>query len=167
MRATRHFLLLVGCTCAASSSATLYGQCSIVVPQGGFIQDAIDSVPAGGICEVLVPPGNWAGPGNVNLEFTGKRITLRASGARADTTIFLQEGEQLAVFEDGETAATVIQGFTIEGRHFDPDPNMLSHRGGGQKSESAGHRLERLPPANRPRLAVTRKGSVFEMTHEL
>lgn len=73
------------------------------------IQDGIDAAKTGD--EVVVAPGVY----NEAITFNGKAITVRSSGG-ADVTIIdgTGVGDSPVVFEDGEGAASVLDGFTIE-----------------------------------------------------
>ena len=74
------------------------------------IQAAIDSVQLGETKEIEVAPGTY----NEAIDFKGKAITVKATGARASTII---DGTGLTTSVvravTGETSATVLQGFTI------------------------------------------------------
>lgn len=85
-----------------------------VPSQYSQIQLAIDYADPGDV--ILVAPGTYSGPGNINLDFHGKELVCRSEGGAAVTIIDAQQesgyrnGFQLS---SGETRASVIQGFTI------------------------------------------------------
>ncbi len=85
-----------------------------VPSQYSQIQLAIDYADPGDV--ILVAPGTYSGPGNINLDFHGKELICRSEEGAAVTIIDAQQesgyrnGFQLS---SGETRASVIQGFTI------------------------------------------------------
>ena len=82
---------------------------SSVPSQYSTIQSAINAAPTSG-WTIQVAPGTY----NEAIDFKGKAITVKASGARASTII---DGTGLTTSVvravTGETSATVLQGFTI------------------------------------------------------
>jgi hypothetical protein len=78
------------------------------------IQEGLDAAVPGD--EVLVADGTYTGPGNRDLDFHGKAVTLRsASNDPAMCTINLQNAGRGLFFHTGETGGTVVNGFTIYG----------------------------------------------------
>jgi hypothetical protein len=79
------------------------------------IQDAVNAAPPGGT--IIVADGVYSGLGNRNINFAGKAITLRSeSGAEActiDVSGALSSPYRAFHFNNGETAASVVEGFTI------------------------------------------------------
>jgi hypothetical protein len=79
------------------------------------IQAAINAAQPGD--EVMVAPGAYTGPGNVDLNFGGKAIIVRSSGGAATCTIdangTTENPHRGFVFSNGETATAVVDGFTI------------------------------------------------------
>ncbi len=63
---------------------------------------------------VLVAPGNYAGPGNRDLDFGGRDLVLLSEGGAAVTFINCEEAGRAIRFHSGETSAAVVEGFTIE-----------------------------------------------------
>lgn len=64
--------------------------------------------------QVVVADGVWTGAGNKDLDFGGKAITMRsASGDPAACIIDCQSSGRGFYFHNGETAAAVVEGFTI------------------------------------------------------
>ena len=77
----------------------------------GSIQQAIDAADHGDT--VLVGPGRWTGGGDPVVDPRGKWLTIRSSHG-ADATVLDGEGEpSIVVCTSGETAVTLIEGFTI------------------------------------------------------
>jgi parallel beta-helix repeat protein len=76
------------------------------------IQAAIDSAVAKD--EVVVADGVYTGTGNKNLDVAGKAITVRsASGDPASCIIDCESSGRGFYFHSGETAETLVDGFTI------------------------------------------------------
>ena len=91
--------------------AWTFSTLSVNVPADySTIQSAIDAVPTVGNWTITVAPGTY----NEAIDFKGKAITVKATGARANTII---DGTGLTTSVvravTGETSATVLQGFTI------------------------------------------------------
>jgi hypothetical protein len=89
--------------------------CIVSVP-GDFatIQDAIDASCEGG--EVVVADGTYTGGGNKNINLGGKAITVRSASGNPSLCIIDCEGSGRGFkFISGETASTVVNGFTITG----------------------------------------------------
>ncbi len=74
---------------------------------------------------VLVGPGTWSGGGNVNLSFGGVDLVLLSSAGRDVTTINCGSSSRALVFQSGESAAAVVQGFTIRDGAADTGGGML------------------------------------------
>ncbi|MFQ5493746.1 MAG: right-handed parallel beta-helix repeat-containing protein [Phycisphaerae bacterium] len=78
---------------------------------------------------VLVADGTYTGPGNRNLNFAGRLITLRSTNGPGACTIDCQNSGRGFVFQNGETAEAVVDGFTItRGR---PSGQIAVGNGGG------------------------------------
>ena len=103
-------LVLGAITSSAALASTLH------VP-GSYptIQAAITAAQNGD--EVVVAPGTYAGPGNIDLNFGGKAITVRSAAGPGSCTIDAnatpENPHRGFVFSNGETAAAVVDGFTI------------------------------------------------------
>jgi predicted outer membrane repeat protein len=75
------------------------------------IQAGLDAAASGDV--VVVANGVYAGAGNVNLDFGGKDIVLRSKSGPQVTIIDGDASTGGLVFDSGETAAAVLDGFTI------------------------------------------------------
>ena len=77
------------------------------------IQDAIDIAADGNIVEIQ--PGLYTGPGNFNLDPSGKSITIRSvdPNAAANTIIDPNKAGRGFIFQNGEDANCIISGLTI------------------------------------------------------
>ncbi len=112
-RLARSLALLV--VCVASAPAAV-----ITVGDGGqfsTIQPAIDAAGAGDT--VLVTSGEYVI--TEPLTFRGKAITVRGESGHEATVIRMSENptdatrKSVVIFESGETAASVLEGFTVTG----------------------------------------------------
>jgi predicted outer membrane repeat protein len=80
------------------------------------IQSGIDeATAAGGYQLVLVADGTYSGASNINLDFGGADIYLRAEDlyGTGACTIDCQNSDRGFIFNDGETSDAVVDGFTI------------------------------------------------------
>ncbi len=77
------------------------------------IQSGIDAAKNGDT--VLVDDGVYTGEGNVNLDFKGKRITLKSKNGADATVIDCEKLHETRgfYFHNGETNESVLDGFTI------------------------------------------------------
>jgi hypothetical protein len=62
---------------------------------------------------VIVEDGTYVGPSNRQLDFTGRDIELRSAHGPSNCTIDCELAGQAFRFVSGETAAALIEGFTI------------------------------------------------------
>jgi len=85
------------------------------------IQEGIDAAVDGDT--VLVASGTYTGPGNKNLDFQGKAITVRSADGPEICIIDCEGAGRGFNFHSGETADAVVDGFTIV--------NGLAWDGGG------------------------------------
>lgn len=80
------------------------------------VQAAIDAALPGDT--IRVAPGTYSGAGNRGLNPGGKDLVIESSGGAAVTIIDCQSADRGFVYATGETAASVLRGFTIRnGRH--------------------------------------------------
>ncbi len=87
-----------------------------LVPQSySTIQAALDAAQPGDV--VLVADGVYSGPGNRDLNFMGKGVTLRSQNGPENCIISGADAQAhgVIVFNHNETDATVVDGFTITG----------------------------------------------------
>ncbi len=75
------------------------------------IKGALDDVPDGST--VIVRDGTYTGAGNTNLEFGGKDITLQSENGPDNCIIDCEGADNGFTIWQGETAAAIIDGFTI------------------------------------------------------
>jgi predicted outer membrane repeat protein len=105
-------LLSVGLGAIASAPAAQAHR--IRVPADcSTIQAGIDAAADGDT--VLVAAGAYAGEGNTDLGFGGRRIVVTSERGPGATSIVCDESSRGVSFKDGETAATLFAGFTVRG----------------------------------------------------
>ncbi len=116
---------------AAAGGATLR-----VPADYATIQAAIDAAQPGDT--VLVADGTYRGPGNRDIDFLGKAITVQSEHGAATCIIDCQGSEADAhrgwYFHSGETAASILAGFTVRNGWA---PGSLDATGGGIYCEDA------------------------------
>jgi len=105
----------------------------INVPAGGNIQAAINSSSNGDTISVAgssnpSTPVVFSGPGNFNIDFVGKNITVQSQWGPSGTIIDCQYDGRGFIFRSGETFFARLQGFTIingyaEDLNWPQDPN--------------------------------------------
>ena len=79
------------------------------------IQAAVNAASDGD--EIVVGPGTYTGTGDQVIDMLGKSITLISTGGPSITFIDGQSARRGIICQSGETALTVIQGFTIQECH--------------------------------------------------
>jgi len=75
------------------------------------IEEGIDAATADDT--VLVLDGTYTGAGNKNLDFAGKAISVRSEHGPRDSIIDCQDSGRGFFFGSGESATSVVEGFTI------------------------------------------------------
>ncbi len=110
--AVRGLAVVVSCSALPAAAGTI-----LVPQQKPTIQAGIDAAIAGDT--VLVAPGTYSGAGNRDIDLKGKPITVRSAGGAGSCTLVAQ-GSQSAyhcgfILQNNESAAAVIDGFTITG----------------------------------------------------
>ncbi|HUW33656.1 MAG TPA: hypothetical protein VM223_18770, partial [Planctomycetota bacterium] len=115
----------VGIAVFAVLMAVLYGGANapgatLVVGGGGAfatVQGAIDAALPGDV--VMVRDGIYTGPGNWDIDFRGKAITVTSQNGPQGCTISCggsaQDPHRGFIFRSGEGEGAVLQGFTITG----------------------------------------------------
>jgi parallel beta-helix repeat protein/predicted outer membrane repeat protein len=81
------------------------------------IQKGLDLAPATG-WTVLVADGTYTGAGNKDLDFNGKAIHLKSVGGAENCIIDCENSGRGFYFHSGETANSVVEGFTIRNGAF-------------------------------------------------
>jgi hypothetical protein len=76
------------------------------------IQAALNVAGTGDV--VLVAPGTYSGPGNHNLDFLGKDLTLRSEAGAQSTIIDGSGTDRAFYFHSGESGQALVEGFTIQ-----------------------------------------------------
>jgi hypothetical protein len=103
----------------------------VCVTGGDFttIQDAIDWCQSGDTIEIC--PGTYYGPGNRDVDYGGKQITVRSqSGNPFDTTIDCQNLGRGFWFHSGEDASAILEGIqVINGRATDGGAILIESAG--------------------------------------
>ena len=97
-------------------AATIYIPADYSTIQGG-----IDAATNGDT--VLVSAGTYTGYGNIDLDYSGKNITVLSVSGSETTIIDCLNSGRGVIFQNGETEEAVFQGFTIR--------NGFTERGGG------------------------------------
>jgi len=97
-----------------------------------MIQDAINAAAANATPpdEIRVADGIYTGAGNKDLDFGGKIIKLRSANGPANCIIDCENSGRGFYFHSGETAASVVDGFTIRNGYVDSG-SPSSYKGGG------------------------------------
>ncbi len=117
-----HCTLLVSDPCASNSpqtaTITLYINIQLLVPsEYNTIQSAIDAALNGDT--VLVADGVYTGPGNRDIDFLGKEITVKSENGPENCIINCQgdadNPRRGFYFHGGETSSSVLGGLTITG----------------------------------------------------
>ena len=107
-------------------STSVFGATIRVPTEYPTIQAAINAAVEGDI--VLVADGTYVGPGNKNLDFKGKAITVQSANGPESCVIDLQGNGRGFYFHSGETNSSVLSGFTIT--------NGMADYGGGIRCSS-------------------------------
>ena len=109
-------------------SFTTTGPCDMYVPsEYATIQEAVDRSWFGST--IFVADGNYTGPGNRDIDFHGKAITVKSENGPENCIINCQGSGRGFYFHSGETLEAIVDGFTITNglghpEQIDPDPRM-------------------------------------------
>ena len=104
-------------------------------PEYPTIAAAIDSARSGDA--VRLAPGTYSGPGNQDLDYQGKAITIESSSGPEETTIDCSGAGRAFIFHHGEGTGSVLRGVTIR------NGNAVGN-GGGILCISASPTLDRV-----------------------
>jgi PKD repeat protein len=107
-------------------STSVFGATIRVPTDYPTIQAGIDAAVDGDI--VIVADGTYVGPGNKDLDFNGKAITVQSENGPESCVIDLQGNGRGFYFHSGETKSSVLSGFTIT--------NGMADYGGGIRCSS-------------------------------
>jgi predicted outer membrane repeat protein len=112
---------------------SLFSPTATILVPGNFatIQAAIDAAETGDVIEVA--SGTYSGPGNRDIDFRGKAITLVSASGPAFTTISCSPGHRGFHFQGAEGLDTILSGFTIRGEQ----PAIAVATGGGIYCQSS------------------------------
>lgn len=100
------FAIQAGAIATPAAAAIL----TVPVPYS-TIQEAINDAVGGD--EIVVSDGTYTGTGNYNIDTNGKAITVRSLLGPANCIIDCQGNGRAFIFQSGEDANTVLEGFTI------------------------------------------------------
>ena len=105
----RSSLLLAAFICAAILAGPSRAAILLVPSQHPTLQAAIDAATDGD--EIRVAPGRYA----ETIDFRGKDVTVRSEAGAELTTLDAEGAGSPVVFQSGETALAVLEGFTLTG----------------------------------------------------
>jgi hypothetical protein len=118
-------------TCGNDAWTGASSTCAAPAGPKRTIQVAIDAAANGDT--ILVADGTYTGPGNVNIRFGGRAITVKSAAGPAlciiDVEASSAQHRRAFRFVDGETSSSILEGFTIR--------NGYATRGGGMIIESS------------------------------
>ncbi len=107
-------LVFVG-TCAAIDNLAIEiyrPKASLYVPQDApTIQQAVDIAKDGD--RIIVRDGEYSGPGNRDIRFKGKAVSLASANGPSQCVINCQLQGRGFIFDGGESRSAIVDGFTI------------------------------------------------------
>ena len=114
MKQLRRSFNLTLIVCFSLLSPLTFAATILVPADQPTIQSGIDIAHNGDI--VLVDDGVYTGDGNVNIDFKGKRITLKSKNGAEETIIDCEKKFETRgfIFNNDETIDSVLDGFTIK-----------------------------------------------------
>ncbi|MBD3334948.1 MAG: hypothetical protein GF355_05480 [Candidatus Eisenbacteria bacterium] len=126
--------ILLACCCVSAARPDTY----VVLPDGSgdfvTIQEALDAAVNGDVVELA--PGVFAGPGNRDLTYNGKAVTVRSQMGSPETCIIdCEEMSRGFYFLSAESPASVLQGVTIRN-------GVTPYNGGGILCSASSPRIE-------------------------
>lgn len=100
------------------ATGTLYAETLFVPSQYATIQEAIQAAQPDDIVEIA--DGVYSGPGNYNMDFDGKAITVQSANGPTNCIVeILGENSRGFLFNSSETDSSVLKGITITGGSFE------------------------------------------------
>ena len=111
IRSRKYLLFSVLLAFIVLCSTSVFGATIRVPTDYPTIQAGIDAAVDRDI--VLVADGNYVGPGNKDLDFKGKAITVQSENGPESCVIDMQGNGRGFYFHSGETKSSVLSGFTI------------------------------------------------------
>ena len=144
IRSRKCFLFSILLALIVPCSTSVFGATIRVPTDYPTIQAGIDAAAGGDI--VLVADGNYIGPGNKDLDFKGKAITVQSENGPKSCVIDLQGNGRGFYFHGGETKFSVLSGFTITNGRADygggircsSEPTITNCRIVGNRAERSG-----------------------------
>jgi predicted outer membrane repeat protein len=122
----------VSAACGDDTWAGLSAVCTEPDGPKATIQAAIDAAADGDT--ILVADGVYTGPGNRDMDFAGKAITVRSENGAVSCVIDLQgssgDPHRAFHFNSGETTESVLEGFTIQNGYMEPRGGAILCEGG-------------------------------------
>jgi hypothetical protein len=119
---------LLGFFVLAPSSLAYGVVINVPTPAYPTIQAGIDAANNGDV--VLVANGTFTGPGNREIDFGGKSITVQSAGGPENCIIDAQLNGRVFIFQNGEGEDSILSGFTITGGYVDGEDGGGIYIGG-------------------------------------
>ncbi|MHC4693950.1 MAG: right-handed parallel beta-helix repeat-containing protein [Planctomycetota bacterium] len=131
---TRQIVLLGIVTACLTLNSTVLATDRLVPSQYPTIQAAIDDCNDGDV--VIVEPNTYTGPGNRDIDFKGKAITVRSINTNdpnvvAATVIDCENSGRGFYFHSGEDANSIVAGLTVKNGKIQGTESDFDAYGGG------------------------------------